>query len=69
MDLNEYALQVLADVRLREARAQVARRRLAAHARRSTLRGRLGVALVAAGERLLAASVPARPSVTGARHG
>jgi hypothetical protein len=69
MDVNEYALQVLADLRLRDARAQAARRALVAHARRPTLRVRLGVALIAAGERLLAASVPARPSVTGASHG
>ena len=69
MELNEYALQVLADVKLREARAHAARRGLVALARRRTLRARLGVALIAAGERLLAASVPSRPSVTRASHG
>jgi hypothetical protein len=69
MELNEYAVQVLADAKLREARAQAARRALVARARRRSLRARLGLALIAAGERLLVASLPVRPSVTGASHG
>ena len=69
MELNEYALQMLADDKLREARAHAARRGLAARARRPTFRARLGVVLIAAGERLLAASVPPRPPVTDASHG
>ena len=69
MELNEYAVQVLADAKLREARAQAARRALVARVRRRSLRARLGLALIAAGARLLVASPPIRPSVTRASHG
>src|SRR2546426_892351 len=69
MELNEYALQMLADEKLRNARAQAARRGLLARVPRRTLRARLGSALIAVGERLLAAPLPAPSPFTRSGHG
>ena len=60
MDVNEYALEMLARQRLDEARACAARRALVCRlrARRPSLRERFGAALIALGERVVGASPP-----------
>jgi hypothetical protein len=59
MELNAYALEVLARDRIERARAQAACRALARRAvARRPLRGRLGAALVVLGQRLLADATP-----------
>jgi hypothetical protein len=64
MELNHYALQELARDRIARARAEAACRALARSAvPRRPLRVRLGVALVALGQRLLTDAVP---SIRGA---
>jgi hypothetical protein len=69
MDVNEYALEMLARQRLHEARACAARRSLARRAprRRPQLRAHLGALLIALGERVIGTS-PARVA-RGASHG
>ena len=54
MEINEYAMQLLADEKLRHARLEGARRELVARARRPRppLRARLGAMLIRLGERL-----------------
>lgn len=72
MDMHDYAIQMLADERLREARVEAARRGLIAQHRRPrpALRGRLGAALIALGERLAAGPAHGRSCATpGASHG
>jgi hypothetical protein len=69
MELNEYALEVLADEKLREARAEAVRRGRLARLPRRTFRARLGLALIAVGRRLLAASVAEPSPRTRASHG
>jgi hypothetical protein len=72
MDMNDYAIEMLAGERLREARVDAARRALIARHRhpRPTLRGRLGAALIALGERLAAGPAHGRSCATpGASHG
>jgi hypothetical protein len=56
MDTNDYAIGILAEQRLREARVEAARRELVARHRRPrpSLRGRIGAALIAIGQRLVA---------------
>jgi hypothetical protein len=72
MDMNEYALEMLVRETLREARATTARQALVVGSRppRPTLRARVGIALIALGERLAGAPAP-RPScaVPSAGHG
>ena len=55
MELNDYVLETLARQRLEEARAFAARRALVAGlpARRSSVRARLGAALIVLGERIM----------------
>jgi hypothetical protein len=61
METSDYALGVLANERLAHAREVAARRVLLASLRpRAALRVRLGGALVALGQRLLAAPTPQR---------
>ena len=56
MDTNDYAIGILAEQRLREARLEAARRELVARHRRPrpSLRARVGAALIAVGQRLVA---------------
>jgi hypothetical protein len=54
MDLNEYALEKLVQTTLDDARAHAARRRLAERSRRTSLRARLGLTLIATGRWLVA---------------
>jgi hypothetical protein len=63
MDLNEYVLEMLVREKLRDARATSARQALVVGRRppRPTVRARVGIALVALGERLAGAPAP-RPS-------
>ncbi|MBI1736032.1 MAG: hypothetical protein HYR51_12730 [Candidatus Rokubacteria bacterium] len=60
MDFNEYALAVLVRTTLEDARAQAARRALVPR-RRSRVRARLGVVLIAVGRRLVAGARDAAP--------
>jgi hypothetical protein len=61
METSDYALGVLANERLAHAREVAARRALLASLRpRAAMRVRLGGALVALGQRLLAAPTPQR---------
>ena len=55
MELNDYVLETLARQRLEEARAFTDRRALVAGLppRRSSVRARLGAALIALGERVM----------------
>jgi len=59
MDMNAYALEAVAHDRIERARADAALRALARTAvARRPLRVRLGVTLVAVGQRLLAGTTP-----------
>ena len=59
MEMNPYALEELARDQIARARADAARRALVRRSmNRPPLRARLGVALVALGERLLAGAGP-----------
>jgi hypothetical protein len=72
MDFNEYAIQLLSDQRLREARVDAERLGLIARYRRPrpTIRSRLGALLIALGERLAAGPAHGRSRVTpGASRG
>lgn len=60
--MNDYVLEILARQRLEEARALVAR----LPARRSSVRARLGTALIALGERIMG---PAAAGDSRATHG
>jgi hypothetical protein len=68
MEMNDYAIEILARQRLEEARAFAARRALLARLpkRRSSVRARLGAALIALGERIMG---PAAAGDSRATHG
>ena len=66
MDFNEYAIELLANQRLREARVEAERRGVIARYRRPRprLRAWLGAALIALGERLAAGPTRHRSCAT-----
>lgn len=60
MDFNEYALATMVRTTLEDARAQAARRALVPR-RRSRMRARLGMVLIAAGRSLVAGARDVAP--------
>ena len=70
MDINEYVLEWLVLEKLQDARAATARRALVLGSRppRVALRGRVGAALIALGERLAGTPVSLRPCAPSTTH-
>ena len=70
MDTNDYALEILARQRLEEARAFAARHALVARlpVRPSSVRVRLGAALIALGKRIMGPTAGDSRATRGATH-